>query len=129
MDQVTEMYGTNVFNEQTMRERLPKETFRELEKTIQDGKPLNIKIANAVAHAMKVWAIEKGATHFTHWFQPMTGVTTKGEERAAQGPKFTPQNHYGAQHRGHMEHNVELEAFGSSEVKTENLTEYFEMSR
>ena len=63
MDQVTEMYGTNVFNEQTMRERLPKETFRELEKTIQDGKPLNIKIANAVAHAMKVWAIEKGATH------------------------------------------------------------------
>ena len=77
MDQVTEMYGTNVFNEQTMRERLPKETFRELEKTIQDGKPLNIKIANAVAHAMKVWAIEKGATHFTHWFQPMTGVTAE----------------------------------------------------
>lgn len=77
MDKVTEMYGTNVFNEQTMRQRLPKETFKELEKTIQDGKPLNIKIANAVAHAMKVWAIEKGATHFTHWFQPMTGVTAE----------------------------------------------------
>ncbi|WP_435575677.1 glutamine synthetase III, partial [Dubosiella newyorkensis] len=75
MDKVSEMYGTNVFNEKTMKERLPKETFKELEKTIQDGKPLNIKIANAVAHAMKVWAIEKGATHFTHWFQPMTGVT------------------------------------------------------
>lgn len=77
MDKVTQMYGTNVFNEQTMRQRLPKETFKELEKTIQDGKPLNIKIANAVAHAMKVWAIEKGATHFTHWFQPMTGVTAE----------------------------------------------------
>lgn len=77
MDKVTEMYGTNVFNEQTMRQRLPKETFKELEKTIQDGKPLNIKIANAVAHAMKVWAIEKGVTHFTHWFQPMTGVTAE----------------------------------------------------
>ncbi|WP_304754285.1 glutamine synthetase III, partial [Dubosiella newyorkensis] len=77
MDKVSEMYGTNVFNEKTMKERLPKETFKELEKTIQDGKPLNIKIANAVAHAMKVWAIEKGATHFTHWFQPMTGVTAE----------------------------------------------------
>ncbi|WP_304748026.1 glutamine synthetase III family protein [Dubosiella newyorkensis] len=77
MDKVSEMYGTNVFNEKTMKECLPKETFKELEKTIQDGKPLNIKIANAVAHAMKVWAIEKGATHFTHWFQPMTGVTAE----------------------------------------------------
>lgn len=77
MNMVTEIYGTNVFNEKVMKERLPKETFKELAKTIQDGKPLNIKIANAVAHAMKVWAIEKGATHYTHWFQPMTGVTAE----------------------------------------------------
>lgn len=77
MDQVTEIFGQNVFDEETMRERLPKDTFRELRKTTQEGKPLNIKIANAVAHAMKTWALEKGATHYTHWFQPMTGVTAE----------------------------------------------------
>ncbi len=77
MDQVTELFGQNVFDEETMRERLPKDTFRELQKTTQEGKPLNIKIANAVAHAMKSWALEKGATHYTHWFQPMTGVTAE----------------------------------------------------
>ena len=77
MDQVTELFGQNVFDEETMRERLPKDTFRELQKTTQEGKPLNIKIANAVAHAMKSWALEKGTTHYTHWFQPMTGVTAE----------------------------------------------------
>ncbi|WP_276813433.1 glutamine synthetase III [Faecalibaculum rodentium] len=77
MDQVTEIFGQNVFDEETMRERLPKDTFRELQKTTQEGKPLNIKIANAVAHAMKSWALEKGATHYTHWFQPMAGVTAE----------------------------------------------------
>ena len=60
-----------------MREKLAKDTYRELEKTIRDGKQLNIKIANAVAHAMKEWALEQGATHYTHWFQPMTGVTAE----------------------------------------------------
>lgn len=60
-----------------MREKLAKDTYRELEKTIHDGKQLNIKIANAVAHAMKEWALEQGATHYTHWFQPMTGVTAE----------------------------------------------------
>ena len=74
---VTEIFGANVFDDSTMRERLPKETYKELKKTIDEGKPLNRKIANAVAHAMKVWAIEKGATHFTHWFQPMTGITAE----------------------------------------------------
>lgn len=74
---VTAIYGENVFNELVMKERLPKDTFRELKKTIHDNKPLNVKIANAVAHAMKEWAIEKGATHYTHWFQPMTGVTAE----------------------------------------------------
>ena len=75
--QVTEIFGASVFDDATMQERLPKETYRELKKTIDDGLPLNRKIANAVAHAMKVWAMEKGATHYTHWFQPMTGVTAE----------------------------------------------------
>lgn len=74
---VEEIFGANVFDDATMKARLPKETYKELKKTIDDGLPLNRKIANAVAHAMKVWAIEKGATHFTHWFQPMTGITAE----------------------------------------------------
>ena len=75
--QVTELFGSMVFDEGVMRERLPKDTYRELQKTILDGRPLNIKIANAVANAMKDWAVERGATHYTHWFQPMTGVTAE----------------------------------------------------
>ncbi|MFR7639540.1 MAG: glutamine synthetase III, partial [Allobaculum sp.] len=74
---VAEIFGEKVFDDQKMRERLPKDTYRELKKTIDQGLPLNRKIANAVAHAMKVWAIEEGATHFTHWFQPMTGITAE----------------------------------------------------
>ncbi len=72
-----EIFGTMVFDEKTMKEYLAKDTFRELEKTIQDRKPLNPKIAEAVAHGMKEWAIEQGATHYTHWFQPLTGVTAE----------------------------------------------------
>lgn len=74
---VEEIFGSKVFDESVMREKLAKDTYRELEKTIHDGKQLNIKIANAVAHAMKEWALEQGATHYTHWFQPMTGVTAE----------------------------------------------------
>jgi glutamine synthetase len=74
---VTKIYGEDVFSDAQMKERLPKETYKELKKTIDEGRPLNIKIANAVAHAMKVWAVEKGATHYTHWFQPMTGITAE----------------------------------------------------
>ncbi|WP_308587024.1 glutamine synthetase III, partial [uncultured Holdemanella sp.] len=74
---VEEIFGSKVFDESVMREKLAKDTYRELEKTIHEGKQLNIKIANAVAHAMKEWAIEQGATHYTHWFQPMTGVTAE----------------------------------------------------
>lgn len=74
---VTEIFGQNVFDDEKMRQRLPKDTYRELKKTIDQGLPLNRKIANAVAHAMKVWALEQGATHFTHWFQPMTGITAE----------------------------------------------------
>lgn len=74
---LNELFGSMVFNDRVMRERLPKETFRALQKTIQDGKDLDRNVADVVANAMKDWAIEKGVTHFTHWFQPMTGITAE----------------------------------------------------
>ena len=74
---VPEMFGNAVFNDESMKKYLPKGTYKELKKTIEDGKPLDINIANVVAHAMKEWAIENGATHYTHWFQPMTGITAE----------------------------------------------------
>src|SRR5574344_2618311 len=77
MPNVPELFGSMVFNQKVMQERLPKETFKALKKTLEDGTPLDIGIANAVAHAMKEWAIEKGATHYTHWFQPLTGITAE----------------------------------------------------
>ncbi len=77
MANVPEMFGSMVFNEKTMKERLPKATYKALQKTIQNGDPLDINVANIVANAMKDWAIEKGCTHFTHWFQPMTGITAE----------------------------------------------------
>ena len=66
-----------VFNDATMKERLPKATYKALKKTIDLGEPLDISVANVVANAMKDWAVEKGCTHYTHWFQPMTGVTAE----------------------------------------------------
>ena len=77
MDSVTSIFGENVFNETVMKARLPKETFKQLMKTIEDGEKLAPTVANVVANAMKDWAIEKGATHFTHWFQPLTGTTAE----------------------------------------------------
>ena len=77
MTNVPEIFGNMVFNEQIMKARLPKETYKAMKKTINEGLPLNIDIANVVANAMKDWATEKGATHFTHWFQPLTGVTAE----------------------------------------------------
>ena len=77
MSTVTELFGSNVFSETVMRERLPKETFKRLERTLKEGKRLDPDVANVVANSMKDWAIEKGATHYTHWFQPMTGVTAE----------------------------------------------------
>ncbi len=74
---VPEIFGSLVFNDAAMRERLPKGTYKALKKTIEEGKPLDINIANVVAHAMKEWALEHGATHYTHWFQPMTGITAE----------------------------------------------------
>ena len=72
-----DIFGCNVFNDATMKERLPKETYKALKKTIDEGANLDLKIAEVVANAMKDWAIERGATHYTHWFQPMTGMTAE----------------------------------------------------
>jgi len=72
-----QMFGQNVFNQSVMRERLPKGVFKNLKKTIDEGLPLDPSIADVVATAMKEWAVERGATHFTHWFQPMTGITAE----------------------------------------------------
>ena len=77
MKSVTELFGSMVFDDAAMEARLPKDTYKILQKTIKEGKHLEISVANVVANAMKDWAIEKGATHFTHWFQPMTGVTAE----------------------------------------------------
>ena len=74
---VMEIFGENVFNETVMKARLPKETYKQLMRTIEGGEKLDPSVANIVANAMKDWALEKGATHFTHWFQPLTGVTAE----------------------------------------------------
>ena len=77
MANVPEYFGSDVFNESVMKERLPKATYKALKKTIDNGDPLDINVANIVANAMKDWAVEKGCTHYTHWFQPMTGLTAE----------------------------------------------------
>ena len=77
MTDIANIYGSMVFNEHTMQERLPSATYKQLMKTMKEGAPLNEEVANVVAHAMKEWAIEKGATHYTHWFQPLSGVTSE----------------------------------------------------
>ncbi len=74
---IPEIFGTDVFNETVMQQRLPKSVYKALKKTIETGKPLEIEVANVVAAAMKEWAVEKGCTHYTHWFQPMTGITAE----------------------------------------------------
>lgn len=77
MENIPNLFGSLVFNDSVMKARLPKETYKALKNTIQAGKSLDLEVANVVANAMKDWAIEKGATHYTHWFQPMTGVTAE----------------------------------------------------
>ena len=77
MSRVDEEYGTLVFNDHVMRERLPSATYKNLAKTIKEDRPLDLEVANVVAHAMKEWAVENGATHYTHWFQPLTGITSE----------------------------------------------------
>ena len=74
---VPDIFGSDVFNESTMKERLPLGTYHAWKQCIENGTSLQIDVANEIAEAMKIWAIEKGATHYTHWFQPMTGITAE----------------------------------------------------
>ena len=74
---VEAIFGENVFNDSVMKERLPKSVYKKLKQTIEDGSELDPTIADVVAHAMKDWAVDNGATHYTHWFQPLTGVTAE----------------------------------------------------
>ena len=83
---VSEMFGKDVFNDAVMKDRLPKSVYKKLKKTIEDGAELDPSIADVVAHAMKDWAIEHGATHFTHWFQPLTGVTAEKHDSFISAP-------------------------------------------
>ena len=77
MDNLTESFGELVFSDRAMSERMSGEAYAALKDAIRSGEPLDINVANAVADAMKAWALEKGATHYTHWFQPLTGVTAE----------------------------------------------------
>ncbi len=83
---VTEIFGCDVFNDSVMQARLPKKVYKELKKTIEEGKELTMEIADVVAHEMKEWAIEKGATHYSHWFQPLTGVTAEKHDAFITAP-------------------------------------------
>ncbi len=84
---VTEIFGENVFNDSVMQARLPKKVYRDLKQTIEEGKELTLEMADVIAHEMKEWAIEKGATHYTHWFQPLTGVTAEKHDAFITAPK------------------------------------------
>ena len=77
MQTVSEIFGSMVFNDTVMKAKLPRETYKAMQTVIKDGKPLEPNLATVVANTMKDWAIEKGATHYTHWFQPMTGITAE----------------------------------------------------
>ena len=83
---VVETFGCDVFNDSVMQARLPKKIYKELKKTIEEGKELSMEIADVVAHEMKEWAIEKGATHYSHWFQPLTGVTAEKHDAFITAP-------------------------------------------
>lgn len=83
---VAEIFGEDVFNDTVMQERLPKKVYKDLKKTIEEGKELDLATADVIAHEMKEWAIEKGATHYTHWFQPLTGVTAEKHDSFISAP-------------------------------------------
>ena len=86
-DTITEIFGVNVFNDEALQVYLPKAVFKKLKKTIEDGLELDNDIADSVAHGMKEWAIDRGATHYTHWFQPLTGVTAEKHDSFISAPK------------------------------------------
>ena len=83
---VADIFGENVFNDTVMQERLPKKTYKKLREVIEEGKELDLATADVIAHEMKEWAIEKGATHYTHWFQPLTGVTAEKHDSFISAP-------------------------------------------
>ena len=83
---VADIFGEDVFNDKVMQERLPKKIYKDLKKTIEEGKELDLATADVIAHEMKEWAIEKGATHYTHWFQPLTGVTAEKHDSFISAP-------------------------------------------
>ena len=83
---VADIFGEDVFNDTVMQERLPKKVYKDLKKTIEEGKELDLATADVIAHEMKEWAIEKGATHYTHWFQPLTGVTAEKHDSFISAP-------------------------------------------
>ena len=89
MADLTDRFGTMVFSEEVMKDYLPKDIWKRLAATLEDGEPLDLDVANAVAHAMKVWAISKGATHYAHWFQPLSGITSEKHD------SFLEPNHDG----------------------------------
>lgn len=89
MAELTDRFGTMVFSEEVMKDYLPKDIWKRLAATLEGGEPLDLDVANAVAHAMKVWAISKGATHYAHWFQPLSGITSEKHD------SFLEPNHDG----------------------------------
>ena len=84
---VADIFGENVFNDSVMKARLPEDIYKELKRTIQEGKELEPSIADVVANEMKEWAIERGATHYSHWFQPLTGATAEKHDAFISTPK------------------------------------------
>ena len=83
---VADIFGENVFNDAVMQERLPKKIYKKLHEVMEEGKELDLETADVVAHEMKEWAIEKGATHYSHWFQPLTGVTAEKHDAFITAP-------------------------------------------
>ena len=90
---VPELFGSMVFNDTVMKERLPKDVYKKLKKTMREGTAIDADVAAVVATAMKDWAISKGATHYTHWFQPMTGITADKHE-VRRNPEYYVMRHF-----------------------------------
>ena len=88
MNGVAEEFGSMVFSDAVMRQRLPEDTYQRLKRTIRGGHKLDPEVAGTVAEVMKTWAIEKGATHYTHWFQPMTGLLPRSTRHSSAVPKM-----------------------------------------
>ena len=87
MSTVSEIFASKVFDDKVMRSRLPEKVYRSLRRTIDNGTELDLELANAVAQAMCDWAVENGATHFTHWFQPLTGITAEKHDSFITPPR------------------------------------------